>query len=369
LAINRQRSQFVILTELEAKACSGPLRPYCTFQSPAYSINTGMCVVQIFMEKREGISRFCKEIIIPRPPFPQARYLTDGHWLVTADTPLTFSVLRNSTKSKEMTAKVPIDIIRLDMTCSAYNPRLTLLPYYNKESRYNMTTAFTLFLKQYKGDGMTLWETFERAVPNTTIIIPPKLKEMKAIPIDTLIDELNKYKLTLKPMPNSPRYWICVLGLLAIILILALLIRFRHKLPNCSKNKSKKRSVERGKKDVSGSPMPSWSPLSVPRHAGTRPGTPSNEGQPIVIDNQCVTYRPNLQLASEYMREKYGTSPPLDFLDSSLVHDIEPTINRSTHQSLTNSPACYGPENICCANTTDTKVKRQSGDAECFQAR
>jgi hypothetical protein len=78
LAINRQRSQFVIFTELEAKACWDPLRPLLYISKSFTLQNYGdACCSDIHGEKREGINTFCKETIIPRTPFPQARYLTD----------------------------------------------------------------------------------------------------------------------------------------------------------------------------------------------------------------------------------------------------------------------------------------------------
>jgi hypothetical protein len=329
LAVSRTCTHFAVLSEAEAETCSVTLRPYCTFRSPAYSINTEMCVIQIFMNNREKIKMYCKEVIIPRDPFPRAEYLTDGHWLVTTDIPLTFSVLCSSTKSRDIITKVPMDIVILDMTCSAYNPRLTLLPYYNRESHYNMTEAFTLFLKQYNGDAMSLWKTFELAAPNTTIIIPPKLKEMKEIPVDQLIDELDKYKLTLKPMPIAPRYWICALGTFIPIVILALCIRFRHKIKLIFKSNVQKWSVKRGNMaELSGSPKPSWRHMSGPRPSSTdRWIAPDNEDSILKVTRQA-----DFQQAANYLAEKYGTSLfDLTNIDNG-SNDIEPNPNHDNQQ-------------------------------------
>jgi len=50
IAINKRRTQFALLSDLEARDCSNYLRPYCTFRSPVYSsMSAKMCMLHLFM--------------------------------------------------------------------------------------------------------------------------------------------------------------------------------------------------------------------------------------------------------------------------------------------------------------------------------
>ena len=123
-------------------------------------------------------------------------YITDGHWAITSAALLTPSVLCNSTSFSSKVVKVMtpvIDIVSLDLTCSAYNGHMTLLPYYKKRTRYKLTDQFRFFIQNYNFGLISVWKTFEIELPNfSDIRIPPKLKENEEIPVDRLISEIKK---------------------------------------------------------------------------------------------------------------------------------------------------------------------------------
>ena len=296
IAVNSRQTKFVVLSELEARDCTDPLKAYCTFRSPVYPImSSKMCVINLLRNNKEDISKYCKIIIIPNTYSPRAQYLSDGHWLITSTENISFSVSCKSIAPYTITTKAPFDIIQLDSTCSAYSAYMTLLPYYHKESRYNITQTFKLFLQSYSFGYMSLWKTFDSIVPNfNEVKIPPKLKEIKEIPIDTLKQELDEMNLNLEPMPASPRYWICLLGTLGILLLLAVVI-FRRRLLNWLTSKCQNlRSVKKGNEEVY-------------RRPTVQPSAPKMEAAPpIYFEGHNVRYRPNKELSKSYLQEKYG---------------------------------------------------------------
>ena len=313
IAVDKRRTQFTLLTDIELQSCSDPLKAYCTFMSPVYLIMaTKMCVIQVFLGHQEGIAKFCRTVIQLNAPSPQARYITDGHWAITSAAPLTFSVLCNSTSSSSKVIKIrtPIDIVSLDLTCSAYNGHMTLLPFYQKRTRYNLTDQFRLFIQNYNFGLISVWKTFEIELPNfSDIQIPPKLKENKEIPVDRLIREIKNNPLDLEPMPASPPFWTYMLDAIGLGILLALIFIFRRRLQNCmSKFKIHKRSVRRGRREDSGRRTPNQGLTDVAPSAPSCEDVPV-EDDPTNISRPSMMCRPNARLAAEYLSEKYSIRP------------------------------------------------------------
>ena len=130
----------------------------------------------------------------------------------------------------------PIDIVSLDLTCSAYNGHMTLLsgllPLYQKRTRYNLTDQFRLFIQNYNFGLISVWKTFYN-----------KLKCL------TLISEIKINPLDLEPMPANPPFLTYMIDAIGLGIFLALIFIFRSRLQNCmSKFKICKWSVKRGTK-------------------------------------------------------------------------------------------------------------------------
>jgi hypothetical protein len=337
LAVDLKRTKFVALSELEAEGCSNTLRPYCTFRSPAYSVMaTQMCVMHLFNGANDQIKQYCQEIVVLNAPSPQAEYLRDGHWLITSDESLTLSILCNATQSTVVT-KTPMDIIALNESCSAHDAHFSLLPYYHKESTYNMTEAFTIFLQKYSAEVIKVWKAFDDEIPEMMLVIPPKLKDIDEIPLDKLIAELTDYDLSLEPMgSDSDRYWgYGLLTFLLVILVLAFCCRkrLRKLIGNYNVNSIFQWSKRERKGEVSEQSTPEQ---AEPLRLATEPRAPVNEpNEPqISLDEERVyftkegpipswrnrrapqtntqrsdgsrpDYGPNEHLAGTYMQEKY----------------------------------------------------------------
>ena len=311
IAVNKQRTQFAALSNSELRDCSDPLKAYCTFMSPVYAImSTKMCVIQVFLGQREGINKFCKSIISTNAPSPQARYLTDGHWVITSATPLIFSVLCNSTSytTKVITTKTPVDIVSLELTCSAFNGYMTLLPFYQRRTKFNLTDQVRQFINNYQFGLINVWKDFESKLPNfSDIKIPSKLIEKDEIPMDSLIEELKNNQIKLEPMPASPPYWKYLLIAIGVVFILAIVFVFRRRLRKCiSKFKICTRSVKGGNQRVG---RHTQNHPEGQQKAPSRRDDPTDKVPEIFISGPSVTYKPNSGLAAEYLREKYVVIP------------------------------------------------------------
>ena len=170
-------------------------------------------------------------MIQPQVSSPRAQYLVDGHWVIISPTPLTFKVLcKSANYSKVITVRHPLDILSLRLGCSAFNGHMTLLPYYHKESKYNLTNSFAEFMSKYKVNLLGLWRPLDAVVANSTALkIPEKLVIKDPIPMDKLINEL-EYMTPIKHMSEPTPYWIYILIIAIISILLATICLFRKRV-------------------------------------------------------------------------------------------------------------------------------------------
>lgn len=308
IAVNQQHSKFTLLNDREVRKCSSSLKPYCNFHSPIYSeVSSDMCIIQLFMNNKEGIEKYCQIMMLSNKPSPQARYLTDGHWLISSPKPLSFSITCNAkTTSKMIVTKTPIDIIILQETCSAFNSYLTLLPYYTRKSNHRMTDTFKKFLEQYNKSTNVLWKNFDRAHPNSKINIPKRLKGIEEIPMDHFIHELDQADMDLEAMPtNSHYYYIPILATIVILLVIAFCFRQRlrklYSKLNKSVSREKRNCIEMSNQRVEGD-----------TRYGLYPSAPNwyddndTEDMTVKIDGRrTAVYGPDSRLTVNFWKEKY----------------------------------------------------------------
>ena len=69
LAINVQKTQYMILNNDELTHCSTPLLDYCNVRSSIFPVNLNkLCVVALFMKKTENVEKFCQTEVLPNSP-------------------------------------------------------------------------------------------------------------------------------------------------------------------------------------------------------------------------------------------------------------------------------------------------------------
>jgi len=64
IAVNKERSKYILLNEDELKQCTGSLASHCAMRSPFYPINLSQfCIISLFMRNKEKQRKKCKTII------------------------------------------------------------------------------------------------------------------------------------------------------------------------------------------------------------------------------------------------------------------------------------------------------------------
>ena len=85
LAINAEKTKYMLLNSDELNHCSTSLLSYCSIHSSVFPVTLSeRCIVNLFMNNLEVIETVCQKEIIPNSILPKADYLFDGIWIVAS---------------------------------------------------------------------------------------------------------------------------------------------------------------------------------------------------------------------------------------------------------------------------------------------
>ena len=157
-----------------------------------------------------------------------AQYLTDGNWIITTQHKLVFSLVcqENQGGVREIEVQPPLDIIQLPMSCSASNEYMSLMPYYQKESKFQVEDSVSELLLNARVTNATIWKPFHEKLPDFSAIqLPGQLQAVEKIPLRKLIAELTGQDDLVEDTTSSYPAWLyAVVGTLVLVMILTALI-------------------------------------------------------------------------------------------------------------------------------------------------
>ena len=228
IAINRERSKFIMLSDQEFNSCSKGVLTFCAITSPTYfTAKSSFCVISLFLGKNEEISSNCKTTVLTSANLPQANIVAKGQWAISARSSLQFSVVCPEREPKSVISKPPLSIIQLEENCEAVNEFLSFSsPKEQGNSVITESAPKSLFSTWEKGEFSVLKPIARNFGDLNKIRIPDKIQSMKQIPMDLLIDELknaNQFEIETKPRPTPIWvYLLCTTVALFIIIIISI---------------------------------------------------------------------------------------------------------------------------------------------------
>ena len=159
---------------------------------------------------------------------PMAEYLTDGNWIITTQRKLVFSLVcqENEGETRELEVQPPLDVIMLPMTCSASNEYVTLMPYYEKESKFQVEDSISELLLNARVANTTIWKPFHEKLPDFSAIeLPDRLQAVEQIPLKRLIAELSgQGELVEDTVGSHPAWSYAGVGTLVLVMVLIVVI-------------------------------------------------------------------------------------------------------------------------------------------------
>ena len=246
IAVNKLRTKFTLLTNMDWQKCTGMGRNFCNFENPVYQANMNQfCVMALFFNQTKRITRYCRTMINLKAKLPTAVNLgVPGIWAVVTDRERKFAVVCKNLNLGTWLANPPIAVIRLNDSCSATSDIISLPPFSNLKSKIQLVdpTFDKMVIKEINGNQTELWAPLQRAIPlqTTHIKLPEKLREINDIPMHTLLKELELENVPELHTPVPVWVWVLVAITTTLAIGIGILI-----IRNCLLQKAAKMLIRR----------------------------------------------------------------------------------------------------------------------------
>lgn len=81
----------MLLSSNELRSCSNPLMGFCFAKSPVYKTSVSkLCIIALFLQEEQKVKKYCKVIVKSKTTLPRAKYINNGHWVVSTSEKLHF---------------------------------------------------------------------------------------------------------------------------------------------------------------------------------------------------------------------------------------------------------------------------------------
>ena len=158
LAINSDRSQYILLTETQVKDCVQSGLQICNVKSPIRNANVGLnCLLSNFNQDKVHVKKFCN-VWIHQTTLPTAFYLSNDVYLVTLDKPTVFHLSCKKEESGRQQVDPPFGFLTLHKSCQATSNHFSLLGYFEGHSTENIESFASNMLKDYNISDLRVWD-------------------------------------------------------------------------------------------------------------------------------------------------------------------------------------------------------------------
>lgn len=199
------------------------------------------CIIAIFMQNVRNIRDYCQIRVRTNSILPMVNYVTDGQRVVSTKERINCAIvcdrsLLHRTATSTITVDPSIQVVKLNMACSATTDTLTLPLYYHDESKYDISNSLDQFTYRFNASTIKMWEQFHSALPNFSMNdLPKKLNNIENIPMDNLIAELKTIN-TVPQLSDDWPIWIDVIvGAIIVLGVILFIYCYIRGPPRCFK--------------------------------------------------------------------------------------------------------------------------------------
>lgn len=280
-AINAEQSKFMLLSESDAIRCVSQAFKFCSLRNPQYHVNLNtFCIIALFVGQLN--SKLCSTVIDVKAFLPYATYIANGYFAVSTRQNVVFShVCKHGTLSKSTVIKPPIQLIKLEKFCYAYSDNIVLPAYFHKETNYQIDNILNDFMIHLNVTDIKLWEPVQPILSKIKLDkLPGKLKSLRQIPINDLLNELQSLGNVnvSEPFPNWAMSIIAFVLALVFGIIIFLTCKYRSKFKCLRKSRCHEKVKSTSHNNVHVANHEFKSLLGVPGH-DVKPSAPDEMGQ------------------------------------------------------------------------------------------
>ena len=141
-AIDKARTRFVLLTDIEIQACSCQKARWCTIDTAIFPVALSrLCVINLFIGSQAYHQQYCEAVITIDTKLPMASSLFGNHWAIVTRDNLTFSLVCATGQSTTDVVHVhnPVGVISVPPSCVASNRVMLSSAHNQHQSHVSLT--------------------------------------------------------------------------------------------------------------------------------------------------------------------------------------------------------------------------------------
>ena len=229
IAVNRVQGKYILLTKQEYNTCERSPLGFCSTREPIYPLNMNAhCVIALYKGDHEATNRLCKTTVLINTQLPSAQQLTEGNWAISTLNPLELTIKCPGEAPKKNLINPPIEIVRLQMQCSANSDSIYLPPFFVGKSAISLNHTNTVSFTRIKFPDLSLWTPLTDHLPKLKEITWPKeLDKINTIELNPFIERLLNAQQTNSPPENANWTYVSAISLaLSISILLGITIMY-----------------------------------------------------------------------------------------------------------------------------------------------
>ena len=263
---------------------------FCSLRRPVYDFGQRqLCVTSLFRTDKKAIAEICKTSVKLDTTLPQGVYIPDGNWVIVSTETLLFTIICLDSQTYQVETQPPLFRLQLAADCEAHSDKMMLPPFYYRESDYGRKEQKNTLLSLHNSTVFTLWRPMDNYsdLDMTTLTELPDLSEVKEIPLDSLVNRLEKLRNT--DLSQAENLWKRIwryLEKVLIFLILLGLVMLALWLKVCRGKISVRQLVRAlGSRKIKAADTKNRDTVTDPVDAESVQGmgAGSTEGQPVVV--------------------------------------------------------------------------------------
>ena len=221
LAINAERTQYMILDQKERDTCHLSFPGLCAIRKPLYQVNLAqMCIVALFMRNKRKVKSSCPTMLQYDKNLPRVQYMNDDMYIIITKTIMHINLACGQDIRTKLSINPPYGFIRVRKQCTATSDKVTLTGVYEHGSMHRVNDKALIMLRQYNFSNLEIWTQLKTSVINQTIRIPEKLKTMGEISVDHLVEDLYQQGQVRPKAERKFPIWVGVMIGLGVLLLL-----------------------------------------------------------------------------------------------------------------------------------------------------
>ena len=175
------------------------LHSVALIRSPVYDFGQRQLrLTLLFTTDKKPIAEICKTAVKLDTTLPQGVYIPDGNWVIVSTETLLFAIICLDSQTYQVETQPPLFRLQLAADCEAHSDEMMLPPFYYRESDYGRKEQKNTLLALHTSTVFTLWRPMDNYsdLDMTTLTKLPDVSEVKEIPLDSLVNRLEKLRNT-----------------------------------------------------------------------------------------------------------------------------------------------------------------------------